>query len=76
MASVDQSYFGAPDFVNSVNRQTISSFWASCTLIGGGPETINLPEAQFVCKLCVEMSWRSSKMATVPGLFCVLLRAS
>ena len=25
MASVDQSYFGAPNFVNSVNRQAISS---------------------------------------------------
>ena len=25
MASVDQSYFGAPKFANSVNKQTISS---------------------------------------------------
>ena len=25
MASVDQSYFGAPKFANSVNRQAISS---------------------------------------------------
>ena len=49
MASVDQVYFGAPNCANSVNRQAISLCWASCTIIGGGPETINLPETQFVC---------------------------
>ena len=48
MVSVDQSYFGAPNCGNSIDRQTISPCWASCTIIGGGPETINL---QFVCKV-------------------------
>ena len=38
-------------------------------IIGGGPETINLPRTQFIGKLCDEISWRSSKMATIPGLF-------
>ena len=73
MVFVDQSHFGVPNFANSVNRQAISSCWSSCTIIGGGPETINLPETQFVCKLCDEMSWRSRN---IPGIFCVLLRAS
>ena len=65
MVSVDQSCFGAPNFVNNNNRSAISSCWSSCTIIGRGPETINLPGTQLVCKLCEEISWRSNKMATV-----------
>ena len=52
MASVDQSYFGAPNCANSVNRQNYFSMLASSTIIGRWPETINLPGTQFICKLC------------------------
>ena len=69
MVSVDQSYFSALNFASRVNRQAISSCWSSCTIIGGGPDTINLPKSWFVYKLCGEMSWKSWKMPTVPAFY-------
>ena len=51
MASVDQSCFGAPKNLRtaSTGKLFLPCYDASCTIIGGGPETINLPETQFVC---------------------------
>ena len=60
MVSMDQLHFGAPNCANNVNRQTISLCWASCTFIGGGPETINHSLfASYVSKCCGEAAkWR------------------
>ena len=33
----------------STGKLFLPCYDASCTIIGGGPETINLPETQFVC---------------------------
>ena len=67
MASVDH---GVPNWVNSVNRQTIliSSCWSCCTTIGGGPDTINLPEAQFFVSYVSKRRSEANKMETVQGL--------
>ena len=49
---------------NCVITQLI--IYCRVSILFEGQLTIN---AQFVCKLCVKMLWRSSKMATVLGLF-------
>ena len=66
MASVDQSYFGAPNLRTvSTGRLFLHAGQVVLSLAKG------LKHSLFVS--CVEMC---SKMATIPGLFCVLLRAS